>query len=166
MVKKDKIRNIQKVLNSYPKITYNQLKKIVVEKQKLMAAQTFTDALKEAVEARVIIREEGLIGKRKVVFYYKPEVAKQEEDYFREVKVSVDSFNKRLEILKEQFPKLNNIEKGQILFSFNDLLTVISSKIGIGTGMFISSKLSNLYLSFIKQTFPELLKLSMITRPG
>ena len=164
MVKKDKIRKIQEVFDSYPKITYNKLKKIVVEKEKLMAAQTFTDALKEGVEAGVIIREEGLIGKRKVVYYSKPEFAKQEEDYFRDVVSSVDSFTQRLEELKKLFPNLNNLEKGQILFSFNDLLQVISSKIGMGWGAFGSPKFLELFQS-VTQSSVEIVKMILREDP-
>ena len=162
MVKKDKIRNIQKVLNSYPKITYNQLKKIVVEKQKLMAAQTFSDALKEGVGSGIITREEGYYGKRKVVWYSKPENAKQEDDYYRELLSDVDSFTQRLEILKGKFPKLNNIEKGQILFSFSDWLQVIGSKIGMGAGYFIGSpKFTELYVKSVVPALQEIIKLSL-----
>ena len=54
MVKKERIHKILKVLDLYPKMKYNDLKKIVVEKKGDMANQTFSDALKEGVESRII----------------------------------------------------------------------------------------------------------------
>ncbi len=140
---------------------YNDLKKIVVEKKGDMANQTFSDALKEGVESRIITREEGLDGKRRVVWYSKPENAKQENDYYQELISDLDSFSQRVEILKEQFPKLNNIEKGQILFSFSDWLQVIGSKIGMGTGYFGSSKFMELYQRSIAPALLDIIKLSL-----
>ncbi len=161
MAKKERIRQIRKVLDKHHRVTFNKLKEIVVEKKGLMATQTFSDALKEGVESRIIIREEGLDGKRRVVRYYNPENAKQENDYYQELISDLDSFSQRVEILKEQFPKLNNIEKGQILFSFSDWLQVIGSKIGMGTGYFGSSKFMELYQRSIAPSLLDIIKLSL-----
>ena len=161
MVKKEKIREIRKVLDTYPKLTYNKFKEIVVKKRDLMSAQTFSDGLKEGVGSGIITREEGYYGKRKVVWYSKPENAKQEDDYYLELLSDVDSFTQRLEILKEKFPKLNNIEKGQILFSFSDWLQVIGSKIGMGTGYFGSSKFMELYQRSIAPSLLDIIKMSL-----
>ena len=161
MVKKERIREILKVLDLYPKITYNKLKKIVVEERKDMAAQTFADALKDGVESRIIKREEDHYKKRKIVWYSKPENAKKENDYYQELISDLDSFSQRVEILKEQFPKLNNIEKGQILFSFSDWLQVIGSKIGMGIGYFSSSKFSELYQRSMVPSLQDIIKLSL-----
>jgi len=160
MVKKDKIRQVRKVLGSYSKVTYNNLKKIVVEKKGLMAAQTFSDALKEGVETGVITRDEGHYGKRPVVWYSKPENAKLEKDYYQELVNSVDSFTERLNFFKEKFPKLNNTEKGQVLFSFIDWLYVIHAKTGMGQLLFNSSKFSDLFQSMVP-SLQELDKLSL-----
>ncbi len=161
MIKKKRIHRILEVLDSYPKIKFNDLKKIVVEKKGFMATQTFSDELKKGVESGIITREEGLYGKRRVVWYSTPENAKQEDDYYRELLSDVDSFTQRLEILKEKFPKLNNIEKGQILFSFSDWLQVIGSKIGMGTGYFGSSKFTELYQKSIFSSLQDMLILSI-----
>jgi len=161
MVKKERVREILKVLEAYPKLNYTNLKKIVVQDNDDMSPQTFTNALKRGVDSRIIKREVDHYKKRKIVFYSKPENAKEEDDYYRELISDVDSFTQRLEILKEQFSKLNNIEKGKILFSFNDWVTVISSKIGIGLGIFRSSRFSDLYQSFIASTIQEILRLSL-----
>ena len=162
MIKKKRIHRILEVLDSYPKIKFNDLKKIVVEKKGFMATQTFSDELKKGVESGIITREEGLYGKRKVVWYSTPENAKQEDDYYRELLSDVDSFTQRLEILKEKFPKLNNIEKGQILFSFSDWLQVIGSKIGMGAGYFVgSSKFTELYQKSIFSSLQDIIKLPM-----
>ena len=160
MVKKERIREILKVLQAYPKVSFNNLRKIVVEKKHLMASQTFVDALKEGVDSKVIAREEGHYKKRKMVWYSLPEYSKEEDDYYQDLINSLDSFKHRLEILKKEFPKFNDIEKGQILFSFNDWLNVIFSKIGFGLGVFGSSKFSDLY----QNNFPmlqDMIKLSM-----
>jgi len=103
MVKKQRIREILKVLEAYPKVNFTNLKKIVVSDQKLMAAQTFVDALKEGVESKVITREEGHYKKRKIVWYSLPKNAKEEEDYYRDLITSLDSFKQRLEIVKKEF---------------------------------------------------------------
>jgi len=161
MEKKERIRQIRKVLDKHHRVTFNKLKEIVVEKKGLMATQTFSDALKEGVESRIIIREEGLDGKRRVVRYYNPENAKQENDYYQELISDLDSFSQRVEILKEQFPKLNNTEKGQILFSFSDWLQVIGSKIGMGIGYFGSSKFMELYQRSIVPSLQDIIKLSL-----
>ena len=161
MIKKKRIHRILEVLDSYPKIKFNDLKKIVVEKKGFMATQTFSDELKKGVESGIITREEGLYGKRRVVWYSKPENAKQEEIYYQELISDVDSFSHRLEILKEEFPKLNNIEKGQILFSFSDWLQVIGSKIGMGAGYFGSSKFTELYQKSIFSSLQDIIKLPM-----
>ena len=145
MVKKERVREILKVLEPYPKVSFNNLKKIVVEDKHLMAAQTFVDALKEGVISKVITREEGHYKKRKMVWYSLPEYSKEEDNYYLNLIRSIDSFKHRLEILKKEYPKFNDIEKGQILFSFNDWLNVIFSKIGFGWGVFASSKFSDLY---------------------
>ncbi len=161
MVKKERIREILKVLEAYPKVNFSNLRTIVVEKKDLMAAQTFADALKEGVESGIITREVDHYKKRKIVWYSKPENAKQEDDYYRELISDVDSFSQRLEILKEQFPKLNNIEKGKILFSFSDWLQVIGSKMGMGHGYFGSSKFLELYRRSIVPSIQEIIKLSL-----
>ncbi len=161
MVKKDRIREILEVLDSYPKIPYNKLKKILVEEKKKMAAQTFANALKEGVESRIITREEDHYKKRKIVWYSKPENVKRENDYYQELINDVNSFSHKLEILKEQFSKLNNIEKGQILFSFSDWLQVIGSRIGMGSGYFGSSKITELYGTKILPLSLEIVKLSL-----
>jgi len=161
MEKKERIRQIRKVLDKHHRVTFNKLKEIVVEKKRLMATQTFSDALKEGVESRIIIREEGLYGKRRVVWYYNPENAKEENVYFQELISDLDSFSQRVEILKEQFPKLNNTEKGQILFSFSDWLQVIGSKIGMGIGYFGSSKFMELYQRSIVPSLQDIIKLSL-----
>ena len=145
MGKNDRIREILKVLQAYPKVSFNNLRRIVVEDKHLMAAQTFVDALKEGVISKVITREEGHYKKRKMVWYSLPEYSKEEDNYYRDLIRSIDSFKHRLEILKKEYPKFNDIEKGQILFSFNDWLNVIFSKIGFGLGVFASSKFSDLY---------------------
>ena len=141
-------------------MSFNNLRKIVVEDKRLMAAQTFVDALKEGVDSKVITREEGHYKKRKMVWYSLPEYSKEEDNHYLDLIISIDSFKKRLEILKKEFPKLNDIEKGQILFSFNDWLQVIASKIGFWYGVFRSSKFSDLYQSFFPLTL-ELVKLSI-----
>ena len=161
MEKKERIRQIRKVLDKHHRVTFNKLKEIVVGKKRLMATQTFSDALKEGVESGIIIREEGLDGKRRVVRYYNPENAKQENDYYQELISDLDSFSQRVEILKEQFPKLNNTEKGQILFSFSDWLQVIGSKIGMGIGYFGSSKFMELYQRSIVPSLQDIIKLSL-----
>ncbi len=161
MVKNQRVREILKVLEVYPKLNYTNLKKIVVQDNDDMSPQTFTNALKQGVDSRIIKREVDHYKKRKIVYYSKPENAKEEDDYYRELISDVDSFTHRLDILKEQFSKLNNIEKGKILFSFNDWVTVISSKIGIGFGIFRSSRFSDLYQSFIVSTIQEILRLSL-----
>jgi len=144
MAKKDRIREIQDVLDSYHKLTYNKLKKIVVKKR-LMAAQTFTDALKEGVESGIITREEGFdIGKRKAVWYSKPENAKKEDDYFQILTSDADSFGGRLEVLEQLFSELDNIEKGQILFSFIDWYYAIQAQIALGHSLFNSTKFADL----------------------
>jgi len=160
MVKKERIREIQKVLEAYPKVNFSNLRKIVVKDKGLMAAQTFVDALKEGVDSKVITREEGHYKKRKIVWYSLPEYAKEEDNYYQDLISDIDSFKHRLEILKKEFPKFNDIEKGQILFSFNDWLNVIFSKIGFVTGVFGTSKFLDLY----QNNFPllqELVKLSI-----
>ena len=162
MVKKERVREILKVLEPYPKVSFNNLKKIVVEDKHLMAAQTFVDALKDGVGSKVIAREEGHYKKRKMVWYSLPEYAKREDDYYRELIINVDSFSHKLEILKERFPKLNTIEKGQILFSFSDWLQVIGSRIGMGMGYFVgSSKFTELYQKTIIPFSLEIVKLSL-----
>jgi len=162
LIKKKRIHRILEVLDSYPKIKFNDLKKIVVEKKGFMATQTFSDELKKGVESGIITREEGLYGKRKVVWYSTPEKAKQEDDYYQELISDVDSFSHRLEILKEEFLKLNNIEKGQILFSFSDWLQVIGSKIGMGAGYFVgSTKFTELYVRSVVPALQDIIKLSL-----
>jgi len=161
VVKKDRIREILEVLDSYPKIPYNKLKKILVEEKKKMAAQTFANALKEGVESRIITREEDHYKKRKIVWYSKPENVKRENDYYQELINDVDSFSHKLEILKEKFLKLNNIEKGRILFAFSDWLQVIGSRIGMGSGYFGSSKITELYGTKILPLSLEIVKLSL-----
>lgn len=160
MEKNQKIREILKVLEACPKVNFTNLRKIVVEDKRLMAAQTFADKLKEGVESGIITREVDHYKKRKIVWYSKPEYAKKEDDYYRELISDVDSFSQRLEIIKEKFPKLNNIEKGQILFSCNDWLQVICSKIGMGYGIFGSSKFSELYQS-VFPSIQEIVKLTL-----
>ena len=162
MVKKERIRKILEVLEAYPKVSFNTLRKIVVEDKRLMAAQTFADALKEGVDSKVITREVGHYKKRKMVWYSLPEYSKEEDNYYRDLISSLDSFKHRLEILKKEFPKFNDTEKGQILFSFNDWLNVIFSKMGFGLGVFGSSKFSDL----TQNNFPLLLELVKLSISG
>ena len=164
MVKKERIREIQKVLEAYSKVTFNKLKKIVVEDKGLMAGQTFVNALKEGVDSKVITREEGHYKKRKIVEYSLPEHSKDEENYYIELISRMDSFKQRLEILKKEFPKFNEVEKGQILFLFADYLQVIGWRIGFGTGVFQSSKFRDLYQN-IPSLNQELVRLTMVGGP-
>ena len=161
MVKKERIREILKVLEAYPKVNFSNLRKIVVEDKRLMAAQTFVDALKEGVDSKVITREEGHYKKRKIVWYSLPKYSKEEDSNYQDLIRSTESFKHRLEILKKEFPKFNDIEKGQILFSFYDWLQVINSKIGFWIGVFGSSKFVDLLQSNVSLNL-ELVKLSMI----
>ncbi len=167
MVKKERIREVLKVLETYPypKVNYTNLKKIVVKDKALMAAQTFAVALKEGVESGIIKREEDHYKKRKIVWYSKPENAKKQDDYYQELISNIDSFSHKLEILKEKFLKLNNIEKGQILFSFSDWLQVIGSRVGMGSGYFGSSKFTELYGRRIFPLSLEIVKLSLSVDP-
>ena len=163
MVKIEKKREILEVLKAHPKITFNKLKKIVVEDKHLMASQTFVDALKEGVESKVITREPGYYKNRKIVEYSLPEYSKAEDDYYLDIISSIDLFKQKFEIMKKKFSKLNDVEKGQILFSFNDWLQVISSKIGVGHGIFGSSKK---FTDLFKSTFQLSLKLVQLTIIG
>ena len=162
MVKKERIREILKVLQIYPKVSFNNLRKIVVEDKHLMAAQTFVVALKEGVGSKVIAREEGHYKKRKMVWYSLPEYSKEEDNYYRDLIRSIDSFKHRLEILKKEYPKFNDIEKGQILFSFNDWLNVIAARIGFGLGVFQSSKFGDLLITVTTKLNLELVGLALI----
>ena len=164
MVKDEKVRRILKVLEAYPKVNFTTLRKIVVKDKRRMSPQTFVDALKKGVDSRVIRREEEHYKKRKEVLYSLPEYSEAEDDYYLNLISSLDSFKHRLGILKKEFPKFNDSEKGQILFYFNDWLNVIFSKIGFGIGVFRSSKFKDLYQS----NFPllqELVKLSISVDP-
>ena len=165
MVKIERKREILKVLKAYPKITFNKLKKIVVEDKGLMSAQTFVDALKEGVESNVIKREEGYYKKMKIVEYSLPEYSKAEDEYYQNVINRIDLFKHKLEILKKKFPKFNDIEKGQILFSYFDWLNVIASKIGFGYGVFQSSKFRDLMITATTTLNLELVQLTMIGGP-
>jgi len=51
-----------------------------------------------------------------MVWYSLPEYSKEEDNYYRDLISSIDSFKHRLEILKKEFPKFDDTEKGQILF--------------------------------------------------
>ena len=164
MVKKERIREIQNILQKYHKVSFNKLKKIVVEDKGLMAAQTFVNALKEGVDSTVITREEGHYKKRKIVEYSLPEHSKEEENYYIELISRMDSFKQRLEILKKEFPKFNEVEKGQILFLFADWLQVIGWRIGFWTGVFGSSKFKDLYQN-IPSLNQELVRLTMVGGP-
>jgi len=164
MVRKEKIRGIQEVLKAYHKVSFNNLKKIVVEDKRLMAAQTFVDALKEGVDSNVITREEGHYKKRKIVEYSLPEYSKEEENYYHELISRIDSYEQRLEILKKEFPKFNEVEKGQILFLFADYLQVIGWRIGFAAGVFGSSKFMDLYQN-IPSLNQELVGLTMVGGP-
>jgi len=165
MVKREKIRDILEELKRYPKLNFRALRKIVVEEKHLMAAQTFATALKEGVESKAITREEGHYKKRKIVSYSLAEYSEKEDEYYQELIRSIDSFKNKLEILKKKFPKFNDVEKGQILFSFSDWLQVIASKIGFGYGVFQSSKFMDLAITANNTLNLELVQLTMIGGP-
>jgi len=160
MVKRRRALDILKVLEKYPKLNFTSLKKIVV-KDLDMSPQTFVNALKEGVESGIITREEDHYKNRPIVWYSKPEFAKAENDYFQEFVSDLDSFKQRLELLKEQFPKFDILEKGEILFSFSDWLQVIGTRGGFGMGYFGSSKIGDLYQKSIFPLSLELVKLSL-----
>jgi hypothetical protein len=164
MVKKERIREIQNVLQVYHKVSFNKLKKIVTEDKHLMAAQTFVDALKEGVDSKVITREEGHYKNRKIVEYSLPEYSKEEENYYNELISNIDSYEQRVEIMKKEFAKFNEIEKGQILFLFANWLQVIGWRIGFWAGVFQSSKFMDLYQD-IPSLSQELVKLTMVGGP-
>ena len=144
MAKKERIRQIREILDKHHRVKYNELKEIVVGKKRLMAAQTFSDALKEGVSSGIIIREEGLDGKRRVVRYYNPEKVKKEDEYFQILISDADSFGGRLEVLEQLFSELDDIEKGQILFSFIDWYYAIQAQIALGHSLFNSPKFADL----------------------
>jgi len=165
MVKKEKIRDILKVLKKYPKLKFRALRKIVVEEEGLMSPQTFATALKEGVESKVITREPGHYKNRKIVEYSLPEYSKAEDDYYQNLISSIDLFENKLEILKKKFPKFNDVKKGQVLFLFSDWLNVIASRIGFGLGVFQSSKFGDLLITVNQTLNFELIRLTMIGGP-
>jgi len=160
MVKKEKIREIRKVLDTHKMLTFNKFKNIVVKEKGLMAIGTFSDGLKEAVESRIITREEGYEGKRKVVRYSLPEIARKEDEYYDYLSNSITSFQTWFDPLERLFSELNNVEKGQILFSFLTWYYEMQSKIAMGHLLFHSSKFSDLS-HFLVPFLQDLEKLSL-----
>ena len=159
MVRNEKIRTIYKELKVHKKLSYNKFKKIIVEKKELMAAQTFADRLKEAVESGIIRREEGLDGKRKVVFYSIPEIAKIEDEYLDHLSSTLTGFQQEYDRLEDLFPMLNDVEKGQILIAFIDWIYALQAKISLGHSRFNSPKFADLshFLSQYTQYIDELI---------
>ncbi len=159
MVNKEKIRKIREVLEKHKKLSYNKFKEIVVEKKGLMAAQTFSDGLKEAVDSGIIRREEGQ-EKRKMVWYSIPEIAIKEDLYYGLLSSDITSFQQSFEQLDHLFSELKDVEKGQILFSFLDWYFTIQSQIAMGHSMFRSPKFVDMS-KFMDSYLQGLDKLSM-----
>jgi len=159
MVNKEKIRKIREVLEKHKKLSYNKFKEIVVEKKGLMAAQTFSDGLKEAVDSGIIRREEGQ-EKRKMVWYSIPEIAIKEDLYYDLLSSDITSFQQSFEQLEHLFSELKDVEKGQILFSFLDWYFTIQSQIAMGHTMFRSPKFADMS-KFMVSYLQDLDKLSM-----
>ena len=159
MVNKEKIRKIREVLEKHKKLSYNKFKEIVVEKKGLMAAQTFSDGLKEAVDSGIIRREEGQ-EKRKMVWYSIPEIAIKEDLYYNLLSGDITSFQQSFEQLEHLFSELKDVEKGQILFSFLDWYFTIQSQIAMGHTLFRSPKFADMS-KFMVSYLQDLDKLSM-----
>jgi len=160
MVKKEKIREIRKELEKHKKLSYNKFKEVVVEKKGLMAAQTFSDGLKEAVESGIIRREEGQEGKRKKVWYSIPEIAIKEDRYYDLLSSDITSFQQSFDELEHLFSELKDVEKGQILFSFLDWYYTLQSQIAMGHSLFRSPKFSDMS-KFMASYLQDFDKLSM-----
>ena len=159
MVNKEKILKIREVLEKQKKLSYNKFKEIVVEKKGLMAGQTFSDGLKEAVDSGIIRREEGQ-EKRKMVWYSIPEIAIKEDLYYDLLSSDITSFQQSFEQLEHLFSELKDVEKGQILFSFLDWYFTIQSQIAMGHTMFRSPKFADMS-KFMVSYLQDLDKLSM-----
>ena len=159
MVNKEKIRKIREVLEKHKKLSYNKFKEIVVEKKRLMAAQTFSDGLKEAVDSGIIRREEGQ-EKRKMVWYSIPEIAIKEDLYYNLLSGDITSFQQSFEQLEHLFSELKDVEKGQILFSFLDWYYTIQSQISMGHTLFRSPKFADMS-KFMVSYLQDLDKLSL-----
>jgi len=147
-------------LEQHKKLSYNKFKKIVVEKKGLMAAQTFSDGLKEAVNSGIIRKEPGQEGKRKVVWYSIPEIAKKEDEYFDFLSNTITGFQQEFERLNSLFSELNDAEKGQILFAFLDWIYAMQAKIAMGHSRFNSPRFADLS-KFLVSYMQDLDKLSM-----
>ena len=160
MVSNEKIRKILKELEPHKKLSFNKFKKIVVEKKRLMAIQTFSDGLKQAVTDGIIRKEPGQEGKRKVVWYSIPEIAQKEDEYIDYLSNTITGFQQEFDRLDDSFSGLKDAEKGQILFAFLDWIYAMQAKIAMGHSRFNSPRfadLSNFLVSFMQ----DLDKLSM-----
>ena len=159
MASKEKIREIRKVLEKHKKLSYNKFKEKVVEKEKRMAAQTFSDGLKEAVASGIIRREEGLDGKRKVVWYSIPEIAIIEDEYYDFLSNTITGFQQEFERVEGLFSELNDVEKGRLLHAFLDWYYAMQAKIALGHSRFNSPKFADMskFLAQYMQDFDELI---------
>ena len=124
-----------------------------------MAAQTFSDGLKEAVDSGIIRREEGQ-EKRKMVWYSIPEIAIKEDLYYNLLSGDITSFQQSFEQLEHLFSELKDVEKGQILFSFLDWYYTIQSQISMGHTLFRSPKFADMS-KFMVSYLQDLDKLSL-----
>ena len=159
MASKEKIREIRKILEKHKKLSYNKFKKIVVDKKRKMAAQTFSDGLKEAVSSGIIRREEGLDGKRKVVYYSIPEIAIIEDEYYDFLSSTVTAFQQEFERVDELFSELNDVEKGRLLLAYLNWYYAMQAKIALGHSRFNSPKFADMskFLAEYMQYFDKLI---------
>jgi len=163
LVKKQKIRDICQVLDDFPRVTYNHLKKIVVEEKGMMSAQTFAKALSEGAETGTIERIDDSYGKLKRVWYStKPEFSKLENQMYNELTETITFLKQKLVIFQKNFTKFNSQDKGTIIFAFLDWSYAINSKIFVCYGTFRTRKFGK----FIKEMASMGLELSALSLIG
>lgn len=111
MERREKIKQILKILKKEPRLQKNELVRRIV-KEGIMSHQTASNAIDDAVKSQKIIREEAYRGKQKIVWLsVSKDFSKHEKDALQALMGALKEYDSKFAIIQEKFPSLSIDQK-------------------------------------------------------
>jgi len=106
-----RVEQIVDLLGNVGRVQHNKLIKMI-EKERLMSHMTAIKAIKEAVAANRIIREEAYKGNQKIVSYtVHADISENEKDLLDNMEKLLEQFDSRFKFFEDKFSSLSITEK-------------------------------------------------------
>lgn len=113
---------IYKELDKHPKLSHNELKRIIVNQSMLMSDRPFEETLKEMWKSGIISRVQEKEGRRLVWYSTKKELIKLENTIVKYYDKRIQELNKQFAIFERRFNELSTVEKANCIALFFQLV--------------------------------------------